>query len=273
MRRGGSLGILYGGEVGYSGTAHAVFANSRYIEAQHPKHVLILAADHVYQMDFRKLVREHEASGAGVTIAATDVPLEDARSFGVIGTDESGRINSFIEKPRDPQPMPGKTALALASMGIYVFTWAALKAALAADAGNPDSTHDFGKDILPRFVEEGQAQVHLFSQPPGSKVIRPYWRDVGTLDSLLLAHEEYLRHGDAVLDFAAWPVGIHAEALHPHWPMRRATTGSPASHPRRRCRIARVLTGRSSCPPRVSAVAAGSRGPLSPREPTFRTAW
>ncbi|MCZ8516210.1 glucose-1-phosphate adenylyltransferase [Paenibacillus filicis] len=165
------------GPNGYAGTADAVYANRGFIEAYDPEHVLVLSADHIYQMDYRKLLEQHAASGADATIAVTPVAWEEAHRFGIMRTDEQGRIVEFEEKPMKPKSN-------LASMGIYVFKWSYLREMLQQDAERPDSGHDFGKDVIPAMLSSnGHLQTYSFEG---------YWRDVGTIESLWEAHMDLL---------------------------------------------------------------------------------
>jgi len=182
---GGGLGIAHGPDVtghsdGYIGTADAVTRNIAGIEARAPRHVVVMAADHVCQIDFRPMIEAHVASGAEMTVAAHVVPRTSGSDFGILSADASGRATGFVEKPADPPGMAGDPAYALASMGIYVFNWPWLRARLLADAADGGSGHDFGHDILPPAVRDGAVNVwRLAGQGPA---LRPYWRDVGTLD-------------------------------------------------------------------------------------------
>ena len=174
---------------GYRGTADAVGANEPEIDASQPREVLILAGDHVYQMDYRKLVAAHRASGAKATVAACTVPADQASAFGVINASASGRIDGFFEKP-DVSPILAVQPLrAMVSMGIYVFDWAWLKPALRDDMANRAASHDFGNDILPRAVLEGVA--YAWRHQDGGQDL--YWSDVGTLDSYRLAQLAFER--------------------------------------------------------------------------------
>jgi glucose-1-phosphate adenylyltransferase len=179
---------------GYRGTADAVFRNLH--ASGDARWVLVLGADHLYRMDYREMIAAHVESGAEVTIAATAVPLAEARRMGVVTTDASTRIRAFDEKPAVPSLLPGHTDLALASMGIYVFSRASLVRELGSAAR--DREHDFGRDVIPAMVRGG---ARVFAYPfrdPGSG--RPgYWRDVGTLDSYFDAHMEMLA-GDPGID-------------------------------------------------------------------------
>lgn len=165
----------------YGGTADAVWKNAEQIDALGAREVLILSADHVYQMDYRPLIAAHRASGAQVTLAAKVVGRNEARGFGVITADATGRIVDFVEKPDIPPTLPNDPERSLASMGIYICDWAWLRARLAEDAVMPKSTHDFGHDILPRAVRAGEAFAWNWEAAVGHPV---FWRDVGTLDAL-----------------------------------------------------------------------------------------
>ena len=169
----------------YLGTADAVYQNIDIIESYDPKYMVILAGDHVYKMDYEKMLQQHVDSGADVTVGCLEVPRLEAVAFGVMHVDESNRILSFLEKPKDPPAMPGKPDVALASMGIYVFETKFLLEALKRDAAKPGSHRDFGKDIIPEIVEAGRAVAHHFSQScvRSDYEKEAYWRDVGTVDA------------------------------------------------------------------------------------------
>jgi len=169
----------------YEGTADAVFQNIDIIEDYAPKYVVILAGDHIYKMDYEIMLQQHVAEGADVTVGCLEVPRMQATGFGVMDVDDKGRITSFLEKPKDPPAMPGKPDIALASMGIYVFTTEFLFDQLRRDADDPNSKRDFGGDIIPYIVKNGKAVAHLFSSSciRAAEEIEEYWRDVGTLDA------------------------------------------------------------------------------------------
>lgn len=190
---------------GYRGTADAVFQNIDRIDGIAPRHVLVLAADHVYQMDYSAMLEQHVQSGAAITIAADIVPRREATGFGVIRADRNGKITGFQEKPANPAGIPEDPERALASMGIYVFDWTRLKAVLIEDALDPRSSHDFGKDILPKISAEGAAYVHRLAAPAGCA--KSYWRDVGTIDALHAAHMDLLEDPTS-LDLDAWPLHV-----------------------------------------------------------------
>ena len=197
----------------YLGTADAVYQNLYSILREDPRHIVVLSGDHVYKMDYGKLLREHMARGATATIAALEVPVEDATRFGVIQVDESDRIVGFQEKPRQPTPIPGTPGLALASMGIYVFETQALARALEQDAARP-SSHDFGKDILPGLLGAGAPMyVHRFHDE--NRKSAKYWRDIGTLDAYF----------EANLDLCA--VNPEFNLYDPKWPLRTHQVQAP----------------------------------------------
>jgi len=174
----------------YLGTADAVYQNIDIIESYSPKHVVVLAGDHVYKMDYELMLQQHVAQGADVTIGCLEVPREDAIAFGVMDVDDQDVIRSFIEKPADPPGMPSKPDFSLASMGIYVFDTDFLIDQLRRDAADALSSHDFGKDIIPYIVSNGRAVAHSFqnscvrSEAEGGS----YWRDVGTIDAYWAAN-------------------------------------------------------------------------------------
>lgn len=172
-------------EVWYQGTADAVYQNKETIKAHAPRYVLILAGDHVYKQDYSRMLSDHIASGADLTVSCIDVPREEATSFGVVEVDSENRILSFVEKPADPPMMPDAPDRALASMGIYIFNAAFLLNYLKEDAQNINSSHDFGQDIIPSLVGNADVRAHRFrdSCVYNPQMNLPYWRDVGTLDA------------------------------------------------------------------------------------------
>lgn len=178
----------------YLGTADAVFQNLNLVRDARPEHVCIFGGDHIYKFDVSQMEAAHRRTGAALTVAAFPVPVEEATAFGVIQIDADGRVVGFQEKPDNPAEMPGRPGYALVSMGNYIFEARSLVRALVEDAANPDSTSDFGKDIIPRMVAEGQhVQTYDFAenQVPGEPDgAQPYWRDVGTIDSYFLANME-----------------------------------------------------------------------------------
>ena len=173
------------GENWYKGTADAVYQNLDIFRAHKPEHVLVLAGDHVYKMNYGKMLAHHLASHADVSVACIEVPLETARGFGVMAVDDDDRVSRFDEKPSHPQHMPGRPDLALASMGIYIFNSQLLFDILGQDAITPGSDHDFGKDLIPALVKSHRVIAHHFQHScvmhEGAR--EHYWRDVGTIDA------------------------------------------------------------------------------------------
>jgi glucose-1-phosphate adenylyltransferase len=169
----------------YEGTADAVFQNIDIIAAHAPRYMVILAGDHIYKMDYELMLQQHVNSGANVTIGCLVVPRDQASEFGVMAVDAQDTIISFLEKPEDPPGIPGNEGFALASMGIYVFDTEFLFEELRRDAATPNSSRDFGKDIIPYIVAHGKAVAHRFSVSciRANEEIGEYWRDVGTLDA------------------------------------------------------------------------------------------
>ena len=161
----------------YKGTANAIYQNIAFIERYHPDYVVILSGDHIYKMDYAEMVRFHEKSGASCTIAVRDVPLEEASRFGILNTNPDGSIYEFEEKPKHPKSTN-------ASMGIYVFNWQVLHDALVADEEDPESSNDFGKNIIPNLLNTGHKMM--------AYTFNGYWKDVGTIDSLWEANMELL---------------------------------------------------------------------------------
>ncbi len=174
----------------YEGTADAVFQNIDIIESYAPKYMVILAGDHIYKMDYELMLRQHVNSGADVTVGCLVVPRAEASGFGVMAVDKNDTITAFVEKPKDPPGIPGDPENALASMGIYVFETKFLFEQLRRDAATPNSTRDFGGDIIPYVVTHGKAVAHRFTNSciRASEELGEYWRDVGTLDAYFEAN-------------------------------------------------------------------------------------
>ncbi len=202
----------------YRGTGDAVFQNLDIIQGDNPEYILILAGDHIYKMDYSIMLANHVEKGAQCTVACTEVPVADARSCGVMAVDSSGRITAFVEKPPVPPTIPGNPDVSLASMGIYVFNAAYLYQTLARDLADNTSSHDFGKDIIPRAVAEGVAAAHPFQDSciATDKKLEPYWRDVGTIDAYWEANID-LTGVEPTLDMydSKWPIWTHQEQLPP----------------------------------------------------------
>jgi glucose-1-phosphate adenylyltransferase len=201
----------------YSGTADAVYQNLKMLRQADPEHVLVLAGDHVYKMDYGQVVAEHVRRGADVTVACVEVPLAQASAFGVMGVDAEGRITAFAEKPASPVAMPGRPESALASMGVYVFDAAFLYRELCRDAAHPRSCHDFGCDIIPRVIASARVVAHDFSTSCVDEMgKRPYWRDVGTLDAYWEANMDLIgARPELNLDDDAWPIRGRHDPLPP----------------------------------------------------------
>lgn len=173
-------------ETWYGGTADAVQQNLETIEAEGKRRVLILSGDHIYKMDYGRMVADHVERNADVTIGAIPVRLAEATRFGVFDVDATGSVKGFAEKPKQPKPMPDRPDSALASMGIYLFETSVLKKLLVEDAKRADSSHDFGKDVIPRALADHRVAVHRFIDE--NQKAEPYWRDIGTIDSFYEAN-------------------------------------------------------------------------------------
>ena len=183
-----------GGEKGewYSGTANAIFQNTYFIDKFRPKYIIVLSGDHIYKMDYAKMIDFHEKNGADATIAVIKVPMEEASRFGIMNTDEELRIVEFEEKPENPKNN-------MASMGVYVFTWEVVRKYLEEDDADPNSSNDFGKNIIPAMLAGGEK---LFAYP-----FEGYWKDVGTVDSLWDANMDLLeKDPDLDLSDASWRI-------------------------------------------------------------------
>ncbi len=202
----------------YRGTADAIYQNIDIIQSSNPEYVVVLAGDHVYKMDYSLMLKDHVDSGAGCTVGCIEVPRAEASAFGVMAVDENRKIIDFVEKPADPPPMPGNDAVALASMGIYIFDAKYLYALLDADIADPGSSHDFGKDVIPRVVQDGRAIAHPFSYSCVSSTpeAEPYWRDVGTIDAFWEANLD-LASVTPELDIydTNWPIWTSQRQLPP----------------------------------------------------------
>ena len=193
------------GESWYVGTADAVHQNLFAIQEESPSAVLILAGDHIYKMDYRHMLRQHEESGADLTVGAVEVPIAEASNFGILQVDAKNRIVGFQEKPSDAQPIPGSPKLCLASMGIYVFRPEVMYELLETDAEDGTSSHDFGKNIIPKMI--ARHSVHAFSFIDENKKEAKYWRDVGTLDSYYEANLDLIAVSPLLnLYDRTWPI-------------------------------------------------------------------
>ena len=192
-----------GGADWYSGTANAIYQNINYIDRYNPEYAVILSGDHIYKMDYSKMVAYHKEHDADCTIAVIDVPLAEASRFGILNTNPDGSIYEFDEKPAHPKSTN-------ASMGIYVFSWDKLRKYLIEDEANPDSSNDFGKDILPKMLADGQRMfAYAFSG---------YWKDVGTIESLWESNMDLL-DPNVTLDLADenWKIYSRNPVVAPHY--------------------------------------------------------
>ena len=202
----------------YLGTADAVTQNIDIIEGYAPKYILILAGDHIYKQDYSLLLKQHVETGADVTVGCIEVPRAEASAFGVMAVDESDRILEFVEKPDNPPAMPGDDTQSLASMGIYVFKTEFLIKLLQEDALSETSEHDFGHDIIPALVAQGNAFAHPFSRScvTSSLEQKAYWRDVGTIDAFWQANID-LTDFEPELDLydQGWPIWTYSELTPP----------------------------------------------------------
>ena len=196
----------------YQGTADAVYQNLYSIVQENPQHVIVLSGDHVYKMDYAKMLRFHKERGAAVTLAAIEIPIQEAYRFGVLSVDEQDKVTGFIEKSKNAPSIPGSPDLALGSMGIYIFDTDVLLKALEADAARP-SSHDFGKDIIPALITELPTYAYRFYDE--NKKASKYWRDIGTLDAFY----------DANMDLCG--VDPEFNLYDPEWPMRTYQPQAP----------------------------------------------
>jgi glucose-1-phosphate adenylyltransferase len=198
----------------YTGTADAVYQNLDIIRNHDPDYVLVLAGDHVYKMDYGTMIAHHVETGADMTVGCLEVDLETAKSFGVMEVDADQRVRSFQEKPQQPEPMPGRDDLALASMGIYVFNKAFLFEQLIKDSDTPSSSHDFGKDIIPNVIERYRVMAYPFRDVRSGR--QAYWRDVGTVDAFWEANLELIGVTPPLnLYDETWPIWTYQEQLPP----------------------------------------------------------
>ena len=202
----------------YNGTADAVHQNADIIETYGTKYMVVLAGDHIYKMDYEMMLQQHVQSGANVTIGCLEVPRMEATGFGVMHVDANDQVIAFVEKPRDPPGIPGNMDMALASMGIYVFDTKFLLDLLAEDARDTNSSHDFGKDIIPHCVKNGKAVAHRFTNScvRSSKEAAAYWRDVGTVDAYWEANLDLCDIIPALdLYDNDWPIWTYGEVTPP----------------------------------------------------------
>lgn len=201
----------------YKGTADAVFQNMDILRTYDPEYILILAGDHIYKMDYGEMLACHVKHKADMTVACMEVPLDQARSFGVMAVDTDEQVVEFVEKPDTPPPMPDRPDRALASMGIYVFNAKFLYEQLIRDADDPHSEHDFGKNLIPYMVPRYRVVAHRFSDScVNSTGEEPYWRDVGTVEAFWEANLDLARVTPELnLYDRSWPIWTYQEQLPP----------------------------------------------------------
>ena len=202
----------------YRGTADAVFQNIDILRGYNPEYILVLAGDHIYKQDYSLMLLDHAQSGARCTVGCVEVPRSEASALGVMAIDEQRRITAFLEKPADPPAMPGKPERSLGSMGIYVFDADYLYEMLDEDLANAASEHDFGKNIIPRIVADGQALAHPLnmSSVPWTTRHAPYWRDVGTVEAFWSANLDLASNMPELNIYdREWPIWTYQEQLPP----------------------------------------------------------
>jgi glucose-1-phosphate adenylyltransferase len=201
----------------YKGTADAVFQNLDILKESNAEYVVILAGDHIYKMDYGQMLATHVKKNADMTVACLNVPLEDAKGFGVMAVDDDDRIVEFAEKPANPRHMPGDETQALASMGIYVFNAQFMYEQLERDAADPNSANDFGGNIIPYLISRARVYAHRFSDScVGARNGFYYWRDVGTIDAYWEANMELTRVTPELNMYdKQWPIWTYQEQLPP----------------------------------------------------------
>ena len=198
----------------YAGTADAIYQNLDIIRIHNPEYVLILAGDHIYKMDYGPMIAHHVEHGADMTVGCLEVDLDIARAFGVMTTDGDGRVLEFNEKPENPAPMPGSEDTSLASMGIYVFNTRFLFEQLIKDADNPESSHDFGNDIIPAIIQQYRVFTYPFRDVQTGQ--QAYWRDVGTVDAFWATNLELIGVTPELnLYDQDWPIWTYQEQMPP----------------------------------------------------------
>ena len=204
------------GEQWYAGTADAIYQNLWLLSRSEAKYVIVLSGDHIYRMDYAPMLEQHRLTGADLTIACMEVPVEEARSFGVIDINEDKRILAFVEKPEQPPTIAGDPTKSLASMGIYIFSSDALIELLEKDALNAFSSNDFGHDIIPEAIIDKNVYAYRFGDLIGRVSQDAYWRDVGTIDSFYQANMDLLQPVPPInLYQSDWPIRTYEQQLPP----------------------------------------------------------
>ena len=199
------------GERWYDGTADAIYQNLYLLERSGADQVMILPGDHIYRMDYAPMMEFHQRSGAEMTVACMAVALNEAQQFGIMELDSEQRVSSFEEKPAQPQPMTGSADRALASMGVYIFAVKSLMEVLERDQQRSESSHDFGKDIIPRMIDGGRVYGYHFGGETGRVSPDRYWRDVGTIDSYYKANMDLLEQVPPMnLYQKEWPIRTYS---------------------------------------------------------------
>jgi glucose-1-phosphate adenylyltransferase len=203
----------------YRGTADAVYQNHDILEGYEADYIVVLAGDHIYKMNYAVMLADHVDKGRQCTVGCIAVPRSEASAFGVMAVDENHMVTEFVEKPADPPAMPGRSDMSLASMGIYIFNAKYLYRELERDMADPNSSHDFGKDIIPHAVKNGDVAAHPFALscvPAVEDGVEPYWRDVGTIDAYWDANID-LTATDPLLNLydRRWPIMTYQDQLPP----------------------------------------------------------
>ncbi|CAH0536750.1 glucose-1-phosphate adenylyltransferase [Vibrio marisflavi] len=217
MRRGGNW---------YQGTADAIYQNMWLLSRSDAKHVIVLSGDHIYRMDYAAMLEQHKRTDASLTVACMDVAKADANQFGIMAMDSTGMVDAFVEKPIEPPTMPNQPNRCLASMGIYIFKMEALIEALSKDADCCASEHDFGKDIIPKLIDDRSVYAYSFCSDIGRVAKDCYWRDVGTIDSYYQANMDLLEPVPPMnLYQSNWPIRTYE----PQYPPAR-TVSSPTGN-------------------------------------------
>lgn len=212
------------GEKWYSGTADAIYQNLWLLSRSEAKYVVVLSGDHIYRMDYDAMLKKHKQTNAALTVACMEVPIEEARAFGVMSVNHKQQVIAFSEKPDDPTPIPNKPTKALASMGIYIFTTETLTKTLMDDASNLSSSHDFGKDIIPKLIDGENVYSHQFASEVGRVSHDAYWRDVGTIDAFYQANMDLLQPIPPMdLYQKSWPIRTYEPQLPPARTVSSAT--------------------------------------------------
>ncbi|HPC29033.1 MAG TPA: glucose-1-phosphate adenylyltransferase, partial [bacterium] len=198
----------------YLGTADSVFQNIYFLNQEKPDMVLILSGDHVYKMDYRRIIEFHKKNNADLTVSVFEVPIKEAKRFGVVEINQNNEIQKFEEKPETPKPSPNNPDVSLISMGIYLFNTETLIRRIVEDAKKPESTHDFGKDVIPSTI--GKDRVFAFPFIDENKKETKYWRDIGTIEAYYEANMD-LVNVEPVLNLydSQWPIRTFQEQLPP----------------------------------------------------------